>query len=278
MTLNVDALINPLDAALRAAAAAEVTPRFRKLHDEDVGRKSRPDDLVTVADTAAEAHLRDAVRRIAPDAAFMGEEGVAADPSTRRFITDADLVVVVDPIDGTWPFANGMPTYGMILAVIARGETVAGIINLPSVGASYIAVRGAGARRRDASGEESSLQVPPPPPLAETVGLIAYTMFDAEARGRLAAASARTARCAQIMCSAWDYALLAEGRAHFALNGGLEPWDHAAGVLLHSEAGGFSRVLQGEDVAPYRPAMREGRLLLAADIDAWKEVKSLFLS
>ena len=61
-----------LIAAARAAAKAEILPRFRRLVPGDVATKTSPSDLVTVADRAAERMLQDAVRSLMPDAAIVG--------------------------------------------------------------------------------------------------------------------------------------------------------------------------------------------------------------
>lgn len=53
------------------------------------------------------------------------------------------------------------------------------------------------------------------------------------------------------------------------------PWDHAAGVLIHSECGGFSRRLDGQN---YSPAEHRGFLLLAPDEDAWSEIRGMLLA
>ncbi|MEM8824467.1 MAG: inositol monophosphatase family protein, partial [Pseudomonadota bacterium] len=60
-------------AATRDVAAAEILPRFRDLSDGDVDAKSTFDDLVTVADTAAEAALTDRIHDILPGDTVIGE-------------------------------------------------------------------------------------------------------------------------------------------------------------------------------------------------------------
>jgi fructose-1,6-bisphosphatase/inositol monophosphatase family enzyme len=66
---------------------------------------------------------------------------------------------------------------------------------------------------------------------------------------------------------------VARGKLHFSAYGGrLKPWDHAAGVLLHREAGGYSAFFG--DGSAYRPesGIVRGRLLLAPDRDGWAEL------
>ena len=78
------------------------------------------------------------------------------------------------------------------------------------------------------------------------------------------------ARMVRYRCVGQEYLDLARGRLHFARYGGqLKPWDHAAGVLLHREAGGFSALVEGP--APYspRPGIVRGTLLLVPDPAGW---------
>ena len=126
MALELD--IASLANALQEAAAVEILPRFRNLGEGDVRMKTEAIDLVTEADEAAERLIRARVQDIMPDALFIGEEAVAADASLLGKLADADLAVVVDPIDGTYNFASGLPLFGVMMSVISKGETVAGLI------------------------------------------------------------------------------------------------------------------------------------------------------
>jgi fructose-1,6-bisphosphatase/inositol monophosphatase family enzyme len=73
--------------------------------------------------------------------------------------------------------------------------------------------------------------------------------------------------------AAHDYWALAEGRLHLSGYKNLKPWDHAAGVLIHAEAGGYARLLPG---ARYDPvAMGQTGLLSAPSEDVWRRVAAL---
>jgi fructose-1,6-bisphosphatase/inositol monophosphatase family enzyme len=69
-----------------------------------------------------------------------------------------------------------------------------------------------------------------------------------------------------------DYLGLVENRLQFAFFRRLHPWDHAAGVLLHAEAGGFSALMNGQ---PYRPIPSRDGLLLAPDEGLWHRLHPL---
>ena len=143
--MSVELDIASLANALQEAAAVEILPRFRNLGEGDVRVKTEAIDLVTEADEAAERLIRARVAEFMPDALFVGEEAVAADPSLLEKLGDADLAVVVDPIDGTYNFAAGLPLFGVMLSVVSKGETVAGIIFDPMGNDWVIAEKGSGA-------------------------------------------------------------------------------------------------------------------------------------
>ncbi len=128
MTLPIDQLAT----LLRDAAKTEILPRFRRLGSDDIREKTSAVDLVTEADEAAERFIKRGCAELMPNALFVGEEGVAADPALLGRIKDADLAIIVDPIDGTANFAAGAPMFGVMAAVVSQGETVAGLTGATS--------------------------------------------------------------------------------------------------------------------------------------------------
>jgi fructose-1,6-bisphosphatase/inositol monophosphatase family enzyme len=76
-------------------------------------------------------------------------------------------------------------------------------------------------------------------------------------------------------CAAHQYRMLSAGYCHMQIFRKLLPWDHAAGVLLHREAGGYSAHFDG---SAYRPSETGGGLLLAPDEKSWKELSAALLS
>ncbi|MEO0677109.1 MAG: inositol monophosphatase [Pseudomonadota bacterium] len=267
-----DASKTALIEAVRAATRAEIVPRFRRLGAADLKTKSSAQDIVTEADTGAEARIRAAVAEILPGARIIGEEGVAANPAELDGISEPGLTVVVDPVDGTWNFARGLAVFGTILSVIDSGETVFGLLYDPVLDDWIEAELGSGAWYV-AGGERRRLTLPPPPTRAEMTGLhAAYGLYAATWQA-CTARHASFGLVTQTRASLWDYRLLVTGGAGFCLNHHLNVWDHAAGVLALQEAGGHAALLGGER---YRPAMRSGHLLCAGSEALWHEVAETF--
>jgi fructose-1,6-bisphosphatase/inositol monophosphatase family enzyme len=73
-----------------------------------------------------------------------------------------------------------------------------------------------------------------------------------------------------------EYLRLVTGETHFSLYTKLMPWDHAAGVLLHREAGGHAGYLEG---GAYEPAaINRSGLLLAPDPDSWQRLHAALMA
>ncbi len=244
---------------IREVAEAEILPRFGRLEDHDAWEK-RSGSVVTVADQAAEKRLEDALLALAPGAVALGEEAAEQDPAIFERLLDDDPVWIIDPVDGTKNFAAGKPDFAVIVAYVAAGETLAGWIHDPVRDHTAMAAAGEGARTDDGD----TLRIAAPAPLAELSGVLGPRLT------RHKPFSGRFAAISNSKSCGIDYVRLAAGEVHFAYYRGLKPWDHAAGALLHKEAGGFSACLDGR---PYRSCERGvGGLLLAPDRATWQAI------
>src|ERR1044071_2082707 len=111
-------------------AETEVMPYFERLGHGDITEK-RPGDVVTIADVAAEAKLSPALAELLPGSLVVGEEAVAGDPRVLEALAGKAPVWLVDPIDGTANFAEGIPRFAVMVALVHRGTTVMGWIHDP---------------------------------------------------------------------------------------------------------------------------------------------------
>jgi len=263
--------LDRLSAIMAEAAGREIMPRFRSLGDGGIREKTGALDLVTDADEQAEWLIRDQCARAFPKALFEGEESVARDAGLLDKLQDADLAIIVDPIDGTSNFAWGLPLFGVMAAVVARGETVAGLIYDP-VGRDWRkALRGAGAWAEQHNGRTSDLRVAAPVPLAEMTGVSSWYLMPEPQRARTVANLARTKAAFNYRCAAYEYRILADGHVHYSLHYKLMPWDHAAGVLIHAEAGGHTALFDG---TPYSAARHEGGVISAPARASWETIRN----
>lgn len=260
-----DALID----AVRAAARAEIMPRFRRLAPGDISSKSGPTDLVTEADVAMETRLRAEFERILPGVAFVGEESIADDPGMLDVLTRREEAIILDPIDGTWNFAHGLAGFGTLLALADAEGTAFGLLYDPILDDWVWSARGRGTHHSEGARLTTSTR--------REIGALSgvFSLADATEAGlsALAPVLPRFRRITDLRASLWDYRMLCEGHLDFAVNRMLNPWDHAAGALALTEAGGVARLADGTDYAPH---LRKGRLIAASGPGTWQIVRDAF--
>ena len=262
--------IDFLVATAKAASEIEIMPHFANLTAADIRTKAHASDFVTVADIASEALIEKRVRAAwGDDFLFVGEEVMEREPTLIDRLMDAPRAVVVDPIDGTFNYANGVPAFAVIISVIERGEVKAGLIYDPVRGDAACAIDGGGAFLVGQDQPDRPLQVAPAAPLSAMQGCAGWYYASSEERERLLGGFGRTWGIMNYRCGGQEMRLLVDGRIHFCYYHKLSPWDQAAGWLIHREAGGHSALLDG---SPYRPDLRAGGLLMAPDKASWNEL------
>lgn len=259
---------------LAVAARAEIMPRFRKLAPEQIRQKTSAFDLVTEADEAAEAAITAALQAAFPDCVVIGEESAHKEPALLELIADAELAFIIDPVDGTRNFASNLPLFGVMAAVTRRGEVIAGVIHDPVSRDWAYAVRGGGAWIEQEDGSRGALRVADPVPVAEMDGFIGTNFLPEPLRTTVNGNLSRLGTSNSLRCAAHEYRTVAAGYCHLLLYSRLMPWDHAAGSLLHREAGGYSAHFDG---TPYDPTQFSGGLICAPDEATWHLARAALL-
>ena len=140
--MSLSALDAEIRDLMRFAAQRSMLPRFRALAEHEVEMKGA-DDPVTIVDREVEAFLTEALSKLAPGVAVVGEEAVHADKSVLDHLSGQCWII--DPLDGTANFAEGKEPFGIIIALVEAGETVAGWLYDPLAERMCHAVRGGGA-------------------------------------------------------------------------------------------------------------------------------------
>lgn len=262
MTPDIDAV----STIIREVAAADILPRFRSLSRTDI-REKGPGDLVTVADEAAERHLTARLLDLMPGSLVIGEEATAADPGVLDRIRAPEPVWIIDPIDGTANFVAGEPQFACMVALARGGRTIAAWILDPVAGRMLTAAEGEGAWL---DGARCRVRDPASPEAMR--GAIGSRYFQKRVRDQLETRIPRIGSVISLRCAGQEYFRLLAGDTHFSVYRRIMPWDHAAGTLMHAEAGGYAAKLDG---SPYAPTDREGGLLLAPDAAGWVALQTL---
>ena len=257
---------------VRNAARREIMPRFRALSEADINTKSAPDDLVTAADLAAEALITAQLGRAFPAALILGEEAVAANPSLRDQLADAEMAIIIDPVDGTWNYARGLALFGVILAVTRYGVPIYGLLYDPVIDDWIVSSENADTCYTNAH-DSRALRLPATPPETKAGGYVPLGSLPDPHRLRVAALWPQIGRLNSLRCACHEFRMLAQGHVDFMLSTRLTPWDHAAGVLVVQQAGGTAKMLDG---SAYSAVQRDGYLLSARNANAWSEIQQAF--
>lgn len=126
------------DAIAWAREAGEVQLKYFRSSHLNIRAKFNDSDIVTEADKASEQVIINNINRTYPQHAILSEEmGGNAIESDYRWI--------IDPLDGTTNFSNGLPLFSVSIAVEYRGEVIVGVVYAPYLDEMFHAVKGEGA-------------------------------------------------------------------------------------------------------------------------------------
>ncbi|MFF8606027.1 inositol monophosphatase family protein [Streptomyces sp. NPDC015346] len=234
-----------VEEAIRKAAAAEIMPRFRQLAAHEIVEKNGPHDLVTVADQAAEAHLTRSLTALLPGSVVVGEEAVHADPGVYEALKGDAPVWIVDPVDGTRQFVRGEAGFCTLVALAQRGELLASWTYAPALDQLAVAVRGRGATL---NGQPIRSGSPSPRAVLEVAASHPdYTTPDQ--KRALLGLDTEGVHARPCGSAGLEYLDVARGLVDATAFSWEYAWDHAAGLLLVTEAGGAHTTIAGE---PFR--------------------------
>lgn len=216
----------------------ELARRVGQMQKENLGRrdlvmnqKSSNIDLVTEVDQRSDAMIVEFLRQQYPDHAILAEEsGTTGPESAYRW--------VIDPLDGTTNYAQGLPIFAISIALEQRGEPLLGVVYAPVTGEMFTAIRGQGAY---CNGKR--LQVSPKTELAECVLATGFpydiATHPANNVDYFISMATKTRAVRRMGAAAYDLAGVAAGTFDGFWELCLSPWDVAASSLFVREAGGI---------------------------------------
>ncbi|MDV7338595.1 inositol monophosphatase [Terasakiella sp. A23] len=259
--------VDHITRIIAEVADEEIMPRFQKLNSGDIMEKS-PGDLVTTADLEAETKLIARLQDALPGSLVVGEEGVSENKSVLDALESDNPVWIIDPVDGTRNFANGESVFGTMVALSLSGEIIAGWIHDPARSRTAVAEKGAGAVL---SGKK--LQVRDITAFERMTVALSFShrqWIEQRAIDGLGPVPHMARRYGSV---AHDYISLACGEFHCAQYRRLNPWDHAPGVLIHREAGGYDQMIAAKE--PYKAQIyAEDCLLLTPNKEIWEQARA----
>lgn len=216
-----------------AKAVGEIHLSYFRSNNLDIHTKSNVFDVVTRADKESEAFLIGEIGKVFPGHAILGEEsGEHAGTSDYRW--------VLDPLDGTNNYSQGLPVYTVSIGLQYKQQTVLGVVYAPYLNELYTAIRGQGA-----FGNGKKIQVSGKTDLEHSVLGTGFP-YDKDVNpdnnaANLAALLPHLRGVRRMGSAAYDLCCTAAGWLDGYWELALSAWDMCAGALIVEEAGGVVR-------------------------------------
>jgi myo-inositol-1(or 4)-monophosphatase len=183
--------------------------------------------LVTEADHQADEIIRRAIRETYPEHAVLSEEAQTYFPDGHSHVW------VIDPLDGTTNFSQGLHHWGVSIALLIDGQPALGALHFPAVGELYTAIRGSGA---SLNSHPLVLRENPSPANHH------FFMHCSRTHQRFRVHVPQKERT--LGAAAYHFCALGKGAAVLVLETTVKLWDIAAAWLVLEEAGGKTAVLE----------------------------------
>ena len=209
-----------------------------------ISNKEGINNLVTEADHAADKAIREVIKTAFPD------HGIVSEESDEK-VSESEYKWIIDPIDGTVNFANGIPICCVSIGLEYNGEMLMGAVYNPIINEFFFAEKGKGATLND---EKISVSSKTEVLTSCLVTGFPYTYLD-QPNGPLEVFSRLIKKgipVRRLGSAAIDLCWVAAGRFDGFYEHQLYAWDSAAGFLIVEEAGGKVTNLKGEKYSPYQ--------------------------
>lgn len=210
-----------------------------------ISNKEGVNNIVTEADAAAEKAIIEVIQQHFPDHFILSEE-------VGEIKTDSEYKWIIDPIDGTVNFSNGIPLCCVSIALEKENTIILGAVYNPFINELFFAQKGMGAtlngKKIRVSEKETVLK-------SCLVTGFPYTYLDSP-NGPIQVFEKLIRKgipVRRLGSAAIDLCWVAAGRFDGFYEHQLQPWDCAAGFLLVEEAGGKITDFEGNDYNVYQP-------------------------
>lgn len=226
-----------------------------------ISNKEGVNNLVTEADHAADKAIQAIIRQAFPGHGIVSEE-------TAEIVSESEYKWIIDPIDGTVNFANGIPICCVSIGLEHNGKMLMGAVYNPNMKEFYFAEKGLGATLNDnkiaVSNKKEVLK-------SCLVTGFPYTYLD-QPNGPLQVFERLIRRgipVRRLGSAAIDLCWVAAGRFDGFYEHQLNAWDSAAGFLIVEEAGGKVTDLKGDIYSPYQPGIIATNGLIHEELIEW---------
>jgi myo-inositol-1(or 4)-monophosphatase len=246
---------------LRAALESGKLMKEFSTREFTISNKEGVNNLVTEVDHASEKLIMEIIREEFPDHHILTEE-------SGDLKKDSSYKWIIDPIDGTVNYANGIPLCCVSIGIEKDGQMVMGAIYNPFLEEFYVAEKGRGATLNN-----KPIRVSKKTAVLEScvVTGFPYAYLD-DPNGPLEVFSRfikKGVPVRRLGSAAMDLAWVACGRFDGFYEHSLNAWDSAAGYLMVEEAGGRVTDFNGTHYSPYQPKIIATNGLIHNEIIQW---------
>lgn len=256
-----------LNIMVKAAekASKSLLRDFGEVEQLQVSKKG-PADFVSAADKRAEQIIFEELKYARPDYSFLMEESGKIEGK------DKDNIFIIDPLDGTMNFLNGIPHWCISIGLSRNGEIVAGLVYDPVKDEMFMAEKGQGAFMRNKRLRVSGNAKTEGAAVAGGSPIKAHSFHGAFMK-ELENLLSYNLLFRRMGAAALDLAYVAAGRFDAYWERGTQPWDVAAGVLLVKEAGGTVKSFNKDTPDPVY-----SKAILAANSNLYNTLEKIILS
>ena len=210
-----------------------------------ISNKEGVNNLVTEADHAAEKAIIDIIKQDHPGHFILSEE-------SGEIVMDSEYKWIIDPIDGTVNFANGIPICCVSIGLEKAGSMILGAVYNPIMNEMFFAQKGYGASLND-----KKILVSEKTEVIKSCLVTGFPYTYAETKNSPLQVFERFIRSGvpvrRLGSAAIDLCWVAAGRFDGFYEHKLQAWDSAAGFLIVEEAGGKVTDFEGNYFSPYQP-------------------------
>ena len=242
-----DPLQHRLDFALAAAkASSQITLKY--FNQSNLDQSTKHDGTpVTIADRACESDLRDRIAAAYPEDSILGEEFPSKEGTSA-------YEWIIDPIDGTISFVQGVPLFGTMLACMKDNQPILGVITLPALNETVYAAQGLGCWHTSPfnNNDKNSHHEPIRAHASTTsqldqalINTTSLSYFDTPQLRALYEQLDTQARHTRGWSDCYGFVLLATGRVDAIIEPVLSIWDFAAAIPIITESGAIWSDLAG---------------------------------
>ncbi len=277
-----EALKLSIDLAVKAARL--LITKQKKISSLKITNK-KAQGIASNADTESEKLIIDGIKKKYPDHFILAEESAykeyMGEMSRYKFLEEKEWVWIIDPLDGTNNFLNGLDYYGVCISLVHYGEPVVGVVLRPTNGDCFYAIKGKGTKLINFSNDFKKKSKPLSLKKAANKKVISDALFvtgfatekgpifDEEfALFKSMVGKGRGIR--RMGSAALDLCYVARGVFDCFWERGLAAWDVSAAGLICLEANVLVTDYEGQAFHPFQATIVASRAPLQ------KEILSLF--